>query len=102
MPDNDKWKFTEPAPQSEPPEAKERKGMLFLLIAGIIIFAAGLYVSWKIGALDPEGFLGYNPYRRGYRSSQNETFILLMFNSPWLIGAAMTGAALKYFLSKRK
>ena len=107
MKNNEKWKFTEPDPHEDSPETKERKGMIFLLIAGLIFFAAGLYASWKIGALEPEKFLGkryaayeYNLY--GQRRKSTEHFLILTFNSPWLLGIVMISASLKYFYKNRK
>lgn len=107
MKNNEKWKFTEPDPHEDSPETKERKGMIFLLAAGLIFFAAGLYASWKIGALEPEKFLGkrhtayeYSHYKRQGRSTEN--FIILTFNSPWLLGIVMISASLKYFYKNRK
>ena len=105
MRDENKWDFTKPDPQEDPPEVKERKGMTFLLIAGIVFFVGGLWGSWKIGALNPKTFLGIDcsystlSYSRSY---SDHRFVLMMFNSPWLLGGAMIGASLNYFFRKRK
>lgn len=105
MSDDRKWDFTKPDPKEDSPEVKERKGMTVLLIAGIIFLVGGLWCSWKIGALDPKSFLGIDcsysslSYRRQY---SDHRFILIMFNSPWLLGCAMLWASLGYFFRKRK
>ncbi len=106
MSDDNKWDFTKPDPQEDSPEAKERKGMTVLLIAGIIFLIGGLWCSWKIGALDYESFFGDGArYRhRSIYSNQGSGigFVWMMFNSPWLLGCAMIWAALSHFFSKRK
>ena len=92
---NDKWAWTEELAKDDA-IARERKGMILLLIFGIILFAGGFCWSWQTGALDAETFTGQKVVK------YNLSFIWLTFNSPWLIGLSMISAAGKYFYANKK
>jgi len=98
-----KWKFTEPDPKGKSAAQKEREGMIFLLIAGVIFLAGGLFFAIKIGAFDLKSFWGlkrempnYWKWRRV--AAEYSTF----FHAPWLIGVWMIRAAIKSLWKNRR
>ena len=86
-------------------EQKERGGMIFVLIAGDILFTGGLFLAWKAGAFDMildgipllKSGSSYDDYWRWRQRNH-----LLFFHAPWVFGAWMIQAAVKYFWKKRK
>ena len=97
--DDEKWKWTEPSPNEPTAEEKERQGMRYLLIIGIILFAGGFFFAWKIGAFDINGFFGKLP---AHSRTRTEVDILLLIHCPWIAGAWMIKAAIRYLGIKRK
>ena len=96
---DDKWKWTEP--DSKAQKAKERGGMMFLLILGAILTIGGIFFVWKIGAFDLEYFWGLDHHELRYRH-KNLVDFTLFFHAPYVIGIAMMGAAIRYFRNHRK
>lgn len=100
---NDKWKFTEPDAQEMTAKQKERRGMIVLLILGIILFAGGMYFAIKIGAFDLDGFWGLDPEKANYRRMRAElSEYSLFFHAPWMAGSWMMSSAIRYFLKQRR
>ena len=99
--DSEKWKFTEPDPNSPSPEQKERNGMIALLIFGLILFAGGLFFALKIGVFDINCFYGFDANTSPgmkMRAQEYSSF----FHAPWVTGAVMTIAAISHLAGKRK
>ena len=95
--DKNKWSSIQCDPAEPPPEKIERGGMIVVLSAGLVLFIGGLLFVWKIGAFDMNGFFGKSagssPW--AYRD------ILYLLHAPWVAGAWMIKAAVKYFWRKK-
>ncbi len=99
--DDEKWKWTEPSPDEPTAEEKERQGMLFLLVAGIIIFAGGFFFAWKIGAFNFNEFFGVRP-EDSFAHRHNLRDIVWFFHAPWLAGKWMIVRSITYLLRHRR
>ena len=98
---DDKWKFTEPDAQELTAKQKERRGMIVLLILGIILFAGGMFFAIKIGAFDFNDFWGLDPEKANYRRMREElSEYSLLFHAPWMAGSWMMSSAINSLLRK--
>ena len=82
-------------------EKTERGGMIFVLCIGLLLLIGGLLWEWKIGSFNDEQFFGYEIQRHN-SNHQTERTISALLSLPWLIGAIMVLASIKYFYQKRK
>ena len=100
---SEKWKFTEPDPKGKSAAQKERDGMIFLLIAGLILVAGGLFFAIKIGAFDLEYFWGLKREMPNYRQMRRTVAeYSIFFHAPWLIGVWMIITAAKSLFKNRR
>lgn len=97
-----KWKFAEPDPGQPSPEKIERGGMLFVSGFGLLLLIGGLFFVWAIGAFDEEAFFGYNVHHASGDHHKTERTILGLLHLPWVAGALMLIASVRYFLRNRK
>ena len=100
--DDEKWKWTEPSPNEPTAEEKERKGMVFLLIIGIILFAGGFFFAWKIGAFDFEAFFGVDTEKLTLSKRRQLRDIVWIFHAPWLAGKWMIWRSATFLLRHRR
>ena len=99
MSDN-KWKFAEPDPQKTSPEKIERGGMIVVLCVGLILLVGGLLFEWMIGSFDDKAFFGYEIHYHD-RQHRTERVISALLSLPWVAGALISLAAIKYFRKKQ-
>ena len=98
----DKWKFTELDP--DPPDAvkKERGGMMFLLIVGLILLVGGGIFAWKIGLFDFAYFWGFDKHDPQNQSlTRTAMEVTQFFHAPWICGLWMVNTAIRYFCRRR-
>ncbi len=92
---NNKWDFCKEKPDNwVPTEKVKRTCMLWVFFIGLALTVGGLYLVWKIGAFDARAFLGR---KEGGIIPQNEQEIVNVFHLPWVAGALMIAAAVRYF-----
>lgn len=95
-----KWKWAKDEPGKTSPEKIERGGMIVVLCVGLILLVGGLLFEWMIGSFDDKAFFGYEIHYHD-RQHRTERMISALLSLPWVAGALMSLAAIKYFRKKQ-
>ena len=82
--------------QNTSPEKIERGGMVVVLCIGLILLIGGLLFEWKIGSFEDKSFFGYDINYFEARHKTERTISALL-SLPWVAGAIMVFAAVRYF-----
>ena len=92
-----KWKFAELDPLEKTPEQKEYSGMMVVLCTGLLLLFSGLIFAWKINAFNAKAFFETDVEPIFQNRGLSLYLYLAFFHIPWITGAWMTTAAVKYF-----
>ena len=85
------------------PSQNERSGMIFVLIAGLLLLGGNLFLTWKMRAWDFDSWGFYiNSSYTYWRSVGNFLFFNILLHLPCVAGGWMIIAAVKYFFRQRK
>lgn len=86
--ETDKWAWA--APEKFNPDHRKHafQGALLLIALGVLLTALGVFLAWKFDTWSYEKFTGDTTSELLRRRSHND-IIMLIFNSPWLIGLTM-------------
>ena len=85
----EKWAWA--TPEKLNPEYRKQtfQGALLLIVFGALLTALGFWLAWKFDTWSVEKFTGREPSELFRRRSHGTAVIMLIFNSPWLIGLTM-------------
>ena len=87
--ETDKWAWATPEKFNPDHRKHAFQGALLLIVLGLVLTGLGLFLAWKFDTWSYEKFTGATSSgMRSARSSHNEV-IMLIFNSPWLMGLTM-------------
>ena len=89
--------MTDLAPDDPTYEHRERGGMIFVLVLGLLLLLGGLVFAWKLGAFQID--FGHE---LGIRSARIATELQCALHLPWLCGAWLVLGAVKSFRRKRE
>ena len=95
----EKWAWATPEKLNPESEKHAMQGAVLLIVLGVILTAAGLYLAVKYKFFFFEEFTGLEYSRRNLERTRE---VIFLFNLPWIAGVFLLGGGLKELLKRLK